>query len=100
MNIMLKYFLLTILALGLYGCGLASFEPYDYLRSEDAKLGRGNYALKLHGKELKLEKKLPVKKHYEQLDDGQSCILPPELQAEHGLVENRALYYRRRSPNR
>ncbi len=50
---------LSMLAvLWLAACG-THFESYDYERSEDAKLKGAKYDIKIHGRQLRLERKLP-----------------------------------------
>jgi hypothetical protein len=56
-------FLMIFLMLGFVtACG-GSFKPYDYSRDEDARLKKDGYELKLHGRQLRLEKAIELPKY-------------------------------------
>lgn len=44
----------------LTGCCGMDFEPYDYKKSEDAKLKKDDYSIRLRGKQLQFEKKIQL----------------------------------------
>ncbi len=52
----------ALIALLFAGCCDIAFEPYNYNTSEEAKLKRGHYSVRVKSKQLIIEKKIRFKK--------------------------------------